>query len=106
MDVLKNKSKKSFSYISRYAPAYFYYHTLDKRFMYGITSQLSTDTPYVEVTVKPEDTLDILANNYYGRPDYYYIIADFNQIQDPFIKLSERFSKIKIPALAAIEYEE
>ena len=53
-----------------------YYHTLDEKYMYGIAKQLSTNTPYVEVEVHPEDTFDSIANKYYGRPDYYYIIRD------------------------------
>lgn len=106
MDVLKNKSIKSYSYVSRYAAVPFYYHTLDKKYIYGISKQLSPDTPYVEVTITAEDTLDSLANNYYGRPDYYCLIADFNQIRDAFIKLSDHYTKIKIPSLSAIEYKE
>ena len=106
MDVLKNKSRITYAYISRYANFPFYYHSLDKKFVYGMTNQLSLDTAYVEVTVNPEDTLDKLANDYYGRPDYYCLIADFNRIQDPFIKLSNYYQKIKIPALASIQYEE
>jgi len=106
MDVLQNKSKKSFSYISRYAPFYFYYHKLDKKYVYGITRHLSLDLPYVEIIVSPEDTFDILANKYYGRPDYFWVIADFNRVADPFIKVSDYFTKIKIPSLTSIEYEE
>jgi len=105
MDVLNNKSKKSYSYISRYASFPFYYHTLDKKYIYGITNQLSIDTPYVEITIGPEDTCDTIANKYYGRPDYYWIIADFNRIIDPFIKLSDYYRKIKVPSLNAIEYK-
>jgi len=71
MDVLKNKSRISYPYISRYAAFPIYYHTIDKKFLYGITNQLSQDTPYVEVSVTAEDTFDSLSNKYYGRPDYY-----------------------------------
>lgn len=106
MHILTNKSKKTYSYISRYASVPFYYHSIDKKYIYGITRHLSTTTPYVEVNVGQEDTLDILANKYYGRPDYFSIIADFNRIQDPFIKLNEHYVKIKIPSLTSIEYEE
>lgn len=106
MDVLKNKSRKSYPYISRYASVPTYYHTLDEKYMYGIAGQLSTNTPYVEVDVHPEDTFDSIANKYYGRPDYYYIIADFNRILDPFIILGQHYIKIKVPALASIEYKE
>lgn len=106
MDVLKNKSKINYEHVSRYAPFYIYYHTLDRKYMYGITKQLLENTSYVEVKVGAEDTLDLLAHTYYGRPDYYWVIADFNRITNAFIKLSDHFDKIKIPSLSAIEYRE
>lgn len=106
MDVLKNKSKISYEHISRYAPFPFYYHSLDKKYMYGLTGHLSKNIQYVKVTVKQEDTLDILANKYYGRPDYFWIIADFNDIRDPFIKLSDYYTTLKIPSLTSMEYKE
>ena len=96
--------KITYKYISRYAPFHYYYHTKDKKYMYGLTSHLSTETPYIEIVVEKGDTLDLLADKYYGRPDYFHIIADFNRIADPFINLSEYYKKIKIPALASIEY--
>lgn len=106
MDILTNKSKKEYKDISRYSSFPVYYHTLDKKYIYGITKQLALNIPYVEVSIGPEDTFDTLANTYYGRPDYYWIIADFNRISDPFINLGEHYTKIKIPALTSIEYEE
>lgn len=105
MDVLKNKNSKSYEYISRYASFPYYYHTLDKKHIYGLTSQLSDTTSYVLVDVSMDTTLEGLAFKYYGRPDYYWIIADFNRIQNPFIRLSDYFYKIKIPAIASIEFE-
>ena len=51
-------------------------------------------------------TLDFLANKYYGRPDYYWVIADFNHIRDPFINLSDWFNTIKIPSLGSLEFED
>ena len=51
------------------------------------------------------DTLDSLALKYYGRPDLFWIIADFNRIQDPFIKLVDYFSIIKIPSLSTLSFE-
>lgn len=105
MDVLKNKSSKSYEYISRYASFPYYYHSLDKKYVYGLTSQLNANTTYTLVNVEMNTTLDGLAAKYYGRPDYYWIIADFNRIQDPFIQLSDFFNKIKIPALTSVEFE-
>ena len=105
MDVLNNKSSKSYEYLSRYASFPYYYHSLDKKYVYGLTAQLSDKTTYVLVDVNMDTSLDGLAAKYYGRPDYYWIIADFNRIQDPFIRLSDYFVKIKVPALTAVEFE-
>lgn len=106
MDVLKNKSSKQYDYISRYASFPYYYHTLDKRYIYGLTSQLNDSTSYVLVDVTINTTLEELAFKYYGRPDYYWIIADFNRIQDPFIRLSDYFYKIKVPSISSVEFED
>ena len=106
MDVLKEKSQKTFEYTSRYANFPYYYNTRDKKYIYGITNQLKTDKSYVVVKVTESTTLDALANKYYGRPDYFWIIADFNRINDPFIDLSDYFTEIKIPSISEIEYKE
>lgn len=105
MDVLKDKSSRDYNYLSRYASFPFYFHSEDNKFIYGLTSQLKENIPYVVVSVDASTTLDKLANKYYGRPDYFWIIADFNKIQDPFIQLDKQFTTIKVPALASIEFE-
>ena len=104
MDVLKNKSYKSYKKLSRYSNFPYYYHTLDDKYVYGITAHLKNDTPYILHTVKKSDTLDSLALYYYNNPTYYWIICDFNRIQDPFIDLEEG-QKIKIPSFSTIEFE-
>lgn len=104
-DVLKDKQYLQYNYISRYATFPIYYHTKDDKYIYGITSQLRDDTPYVEVKVEQGDNLDNLAEQYYGRPDYYWIIADFNRIQDPLINLWEHYSKLRVPVLSNIVFE-
>lgn len=106
MDILKDKQTHSYDYISRYATFPFYYNTEDKKYIYGLTQQLNSNISHVLVDVDFSTTLDSLANKYYGRPDYWWIIADFNRIQDPFMQLSDYFSKLKIPSLAAISFEE
>ena len=105
MDVLKDRQKRSYDYISRYQSFPFYYNTLDNKYIYGITSQLRDDSLYVAHKVTQEDTLDSLSLQYYGRPDYYWIIADFNHIQDPFIKLYGNMNSIKIPTLSNIAFK-
>lgn len=104
MDVLKDAEKRTYEYISRYTPFNFYYHTQDDKYIYGITSQLREDIVYVEHKVTQKDTLDSLAEYYYGRPDYYWIIADFNKIQDPLINLWEEYKTVKVPSITNISF--
>lgn len=105
MDVLTNKSKKTYSYTSRYATFPYYYNKEDKKYVYGLTSNLSEDTEYVLHELKDTDTLDSLALKYYGRPDMFWVIADFNRIQDPFVKLINKFNFIYIPSLSGVRYK-
>lgn len=105
MDILTDRTIKNYSHISRYSVFPYYYHILDEKYIYGITGQLKQDTSYALIDVNMNTTLENLAARYYGRPDYYWIIADFNHIQDPFIQLYPRFKKIKIPSIAGIEFE-
>lgn len=105
MDILKDKQSKYYDYLSRYASFPIYFNTLDKKFMTGLTAQLSKETSYVVVKVDASTTLDFLANKYYGRPDYFWVIADFNDITDPFITLSDYFTDIKVPSLASVSFE-
>jgi len=106
MDILTNKQKRTdYDALSRYSPYSYYYHTLDDKFIYGLTGHIINNAEYVAHTVMPYDTLDSLAFKYYGRPDYFWIIADFNRIKDPFISLQETFSVIKVPNLGQITFE-
>ena len=106
MNVLKDKSSKTYLYTSRYATLPYYYNTLDDKYIYGITENLSKISTFTIHKVNDYDTLDLLALVYYGRPDFYWIIADFNDIKDPFIKLYPRFQSLKIPSLNQIYYGE
>ena len=106
MDVLKNRSQANYDYISRYAKFPYFYHDLDNKYIYGMTRWLKDSTPYVIIKLTPDMTLDSLANKYYGRPDYFWIIADFNRITDPFINLYQTMKEIKIPTISLLEYEE
>ena len=71
MNILKNKSYRTYDYTSRYSTYPYYYNTLDKKYIYGITGQLSDETEYTLHYVTDRDTLDSLALYYYGRPDLY-----------------------------------
>lgn len=105
MNILKNKSYRTYDYTSRYSTYPYYYNTLDKKYIYGITGQLSDETEYTLHYVTDRDTLDSLALYYYGRPDLYWIIADFNRIQDPYINLFETYNYIYIPSLSGVKYK-
>ena len=105
MSVLINKQYKNYNYFSRYTSFPFYYHTIDKKYVYGTTSQLSTDIPYVLYKVKLYDTLDSIALDYYNNPTLYWVICDFNRIQDPYIELEEGMT-LKIPSLSDVVFEE
>ncbi len=104
MDVLVNKAKKFYDYTSRYATFPYYYHTIDKKYVYGITNNLDANSEYVVHMVKDTDTVDALALKYYGRPDLYWVICDFNRIQDPYINLYEEFNFLYIPSLSGLRY--
>lgn len=105
MDVLKNKNYKQHKALSRYSTFPYYYNTLDNKYIYGVTSQLNTDMTHVLHKVNKTDTLEALSLNYYGRPDYWWIIADFNNIVDPYISLSDKFKTLKIPPITNISFK-
>ena len=104
MDRLENKSYKQYDYVSRYTPFPTYYNTLDDKYIYGITDHLNKDISYMIHKVSDYDTLELLANAYYGRPDFYWILADFNDIVDPFIVLKEKYSTLKIPNMTKLYF--
>lgn len=105
MESLKDKQAKQYSYMSRYSNFNFAYNINDDKFIYEVTSQLSNGAQCITHVLKKTDTLDYLADKYYGRPDLFWVIADFNRISDPFIDITEYFKEIKIPSLTAISYK-
>lgn len=104
-DKLTNKQYKDYDYLSRYTSFPFYYNEEDRKYIYGVTSQLNQSITYVLHEVKVNETLDTLALDYYNNPTFFWIIADFNHIQDPFLKL-EIGSKLKIPTLNEVNFGE
>lgn len=105
MDYLKNKFYKNYNQISRYNTAPCYYHILDNKYLVGFSKRLKDTTPYVIHVVKREDTFDSLALYYYNNPTYFWVICDFNRINDPFYELEEG-QRIKIPSFSMLEFEE
>lgn len=103
-DILTDKQQRSYNKTSRYADLFYYYNTIDEKFIYGTAKQLNKETPYKIHTVQEGESFDTLALYYYNNPTYYWIIADFNEIQDPYIEL-EIGRKIKIPNFSNIAFE-
>ena len=105
MNNLVNKAYKDYKRISRYAVFPYYYNRFDSKYIYGITSQLKTEgITFVNHKVKQGDTLDTLSLYYYNSPTYFWIIADFNKIQDPYKDLIEG-SVLKIPTFSHVEFD-
>jgi len=104
MDILKDKQYATYDYTCRYTGVPYYYNTIDDREIYGLGSNLYKDTSWVAHKIKETDTLDSLALAYYNNPTFWWIIAYFNDIQDPFIKLVDKFTIIKIPSISSIEF--
>jgi hypothetical protein len=104
-NVLTNKQYRDYQKVSRYASVPYYYNTNDRRFFYGSSPRLKSDIPHRIHKVMEEDTLDTLALYYYNNPTYFWIIADFNNIRDPFEPL-EVGSHLKIPSFSSLEFED
>ena len=105
MDILTDKSYKEYDSLSRFSGFPTYYNKEDEKYVYGLLSQLRTDSEYVAHQVVDTDTLESIAFKYYGRPDYYWIVAMFNNINDCFIKLSGKYDVINVPVISNIEFK-
>lgn len=103
MDKLINKSYKKYDRVSRYSNFPYFYNLNDKKYIYGITAYLRDDTPYILHTIENGDTLDTLALDYYGNPTFFWVIADFNRINDPFESIQDR-KDIKIPDFSNLTF--
>ena len=95
---------KGYERVSRYSVFPYYYNRLDEKYVYGLSSHLSKDIKYVAHKVQDGDTLDTLALYYYNNPTYYWIIADFNNIQDPYKSLTIG-DVLKIPTFSNIAFD-
>lgn len=103
-DVLKNKYFKQYDRLSRYQAFPYFYNSVDDKYIYGTTSQLDDSTIYSSYIVEKGDTWDSLALKFYNNPTRYWVILDFNRIQDPYIEPKEG-QKIKIPNLSSIIFK-
>ena len=71
MDTLKNITYASFDYLSRYTNIPYYYDAINNKEIYGIGTNLKTNTEFVTHKVKSNDTLNSLALKYYNNPMYW-----------------------------------
>ena len=104
MDILTNKSTKSSNYFSRYNGRAFYYNKKTKKDQLATSSWLKHTNDYSTYIVKEKDTYDSIALEYYNNPTYWWVIALFNDIEDSYMNLMDKFISIKIPQIAAIEF--
>ena len=98
-----NKQYNNYDYFSRYQNVPYYFHTEDLKYVSGTTNHINKNTPFIIHKVIINDNLDTLALKYYNNPTYYWIIADFNNIQDPYKKLIID-TEIKIPVFNEIKF--
>lgn len=102
--VLKNETYKQYNYLSRYSQFPYYYNSNDDKYIYGITSYLDDTIPYELYKTSQGQTLDELALVAYNDPCKYWIIADFNRIQNPIIHF-DAGEEIKIPSISNIRFK-
>lgn len=104
MDVLKNKKYNHADYVCRLSPFPYYYHSTDKKYIYGVGANIKKDLSYVIHRVNSNDTFESLALKYYNNPTLYWIIADFNDFRDTFITIKDFTDTLKIPNVASISF--
>ena len=104
MDTLKNKAYANFDYLSRYTNTPYYYDSLAGKEVFGIGTNLKNNSEFVTHKITSADTLNTLALKYYNNPTFWWIIASFNDIQDPFIPLKDKYTTIKIPSISSVEF--
>ena len=102
-DQLTSKSYRTYNYVSRYTSFPYYYDKVNDKYVYGTTSQLDDTTPYSLYITKKNDTYDSLALKFYNNPTLYWILCDFNRIQDPYTNIEEG-TKLKIPSITDLKF--
>ena len=63
-----------------------------------------TTSEFVTHKVKSNDTLNSLSLKYYNNPTFWWVIAYFNDIQDPFKPLRDKYETLKIPSISSVEF--
>lgn len=104
MKYINDKITLNYNYTSRYGKFPVYYNRKDGRYVYGRTSHLKIGNDEFEYQVKPGDTFDSIALAAYGRPDLFWIVADYNRITDCFIDIYKNYKTLILPNLLTIEF--
>ena len=104
MSVLENKTISAYDYSSRYNLVPYYFDTRDGKYFRGLTKNLNKEAQYLIHVVTQTDTLDSLSFKYYGRPDLYWIIANFNNVQDCFESLYKKYNYLYIPNYSDVRF--
>ena len=104
MDTLKNKQYANFDYLSRYKNTPYYYDMLADKQVFGIGTNMNTSAEFVTHKLRSNDTLNSLALKYYNNPTFWWIIAYFNNIQDPFKPLMYKYETLRIPNISSVEF--
>lgn len=103
MDVLKDKQYKSYDRLSRYSNFPIFYNTLNDKYCSGTTTYLTDESQYVLYTVGKNDTYDSISLKHYNNPTYFWVICNFNRVEDAFEK-PEAGTTIKVPIISNIEF--
>lgn len=104
-DIVVDETYKEYERLSRYQSVPYYFNINDNKYQYGTTKWLDNETTYMLHFVKQNDTLDSIALQYYNNPTYFWIIADFNRILDPFAPLEEGQS-VKVPVFSNVYFKD
>lgn len=105
MSILKNKSYKRYDRMSRYATTPYYYNNRFDKYNFGTWSYLDDTTAYELYLVQPQDTYDKIALKYYNRPDYFWVICNFNRIENCFDDPMAG-TYLKIPVVSELIFED
>lgn len=105
MSAVTQKQYRSYDRVSRYSVFPYYFNKDDNKYVYGTTAHLKTEgKSFVSHNVVEGDTYDSIALYYYNNPTYYWIITDFNKVQDPFT-IPKVGTLLKIPTFSHIEFD-
>lgn len=104
MNILNDKIYTEYNYLCRYTSVPHYFNTVDGRRENGIGSNMKKQTDCFLYKVQKDDTLDRIALEYYNNPSFWWILAYYNNIQDPFIPLQDQCSQLLIPAITGVEF--